>query len=55
MGGETLGPMNVQCPSIGECQDREARVGGLVNGGEGRRWDSEFSGRNLRKRITFEM
>jgi hypothetical protein len=24
-------------PSVGECQDREARVGGLVNRGKGRR------------------
>jgi hypothetical protein len=23
MGGEALGPVKVQCPGIGECQDRE--------------------------------
>jgi hypothetical protein len=31
MGGEALGPVNVLCPSIGECQDQEVGVGGLVS------------------------
>jgi hypothetical protein len=31
MGGEALGPVKVLCPSIGECQDREVGVGGLVS------------------------
>ena len=33
MGGGTLGPVKAQCPSIGECQDREAGVSGLVSSG----------------------
>jgi hypothetical protein len=36
MGGETLGPVKALCPSIGECQDQEAGVGGLVSR---RRWE----------------
>jgi hypothetical protein len=35
MGGEALGPVNVICPSIGECQDQEAGVVGLVSRGRG--------------------
>ena len=31
MRGESLGLVKALCPSIGECQDREARVGGLVS------------------------
>ena len=30
MRGETLGPVKAQCPSVGDCQDREVGVGGLV-------------------------
>jgi hypothetical protein len=30
MGEEALGLMKVQCPSVGECQDEEAGVGGYV-------------------------
>jgi hypothetical protein len=33
MGGETLGPVKVLCPSVGKCQDQAAVVGGLVNSG----------------------
>jgi hypothetical protein len=33
MGGEDLGPVKVLCPSIGECQGQEPRVGGLVRRG----------------------
>ena len=33
MGGEALGPVKVLCPSIGECQDQEAGVGGWGAGG----------------------
>jgi hypothetical protein len=29
MGGEALGLVKILCPSIGECQGQEARVGGL--------------------------
>jgi hypothetical protein len=32
---EALGPVKARCPSVGECQDREAGVGGLVNRGRG--------------------
>ena len=31
VGGEAIGPVNVLCSSVEECQDQEARVGGLVN------------------------
>jgi len=36
LGGETLGPVKVLCPSTGECQGQEAGVGGFgsrVGGG----------------------
>jgi hypothetical protein len=33
MRGEALGLVKAQCPSIGECQDREAEVGMLVSMG----------------------
>ena len=33
MRGEALDPVKALCPSVGECQDREARVGGLVSQG----------------------
>jgi hypothetical protein len=33
MGGEALGPVKVIFPSIGECQDQEVGVGGLVRRG----------------------
>ena len=35
MGGEALCPEKAQCPSVGECQDREVVVGGLVSRGRG--------------------
>jgi hypothetical protein len=34
MGGEALGPMKAQCPSVGECQDREVGSG-WIGGGRG--------------------
>jgi hypothetical protein len=37
MRGEALGLVNAQCPSIGECQDREVGVGGLVSRARGMR------------------
>jgi hypothetical protein len=41
--GETLGPMKALCPSVGECQDQEAGVGGLVNRvSEQEGWDRGF-------------
>jgi hypothetical protein len=30
MGEEALGPVKAQCPSVGECEDGEAGVGGWV-------------------------
>jgi hypothetical protein len=37
MGGKVLGPLKALCPSIGECQNREASVGELVSrGGRGK-------------------
>jgi hypothetical protein len=30
MAEEALGHVKAQCPSVGECQDREAGLGGLV-------------------------
>jgi hypothetical protein len=48
MGGEALDPVKVLCPSVGECQDREAGVSELVSmgrGEEGRReWGEEVCG-----------
>ena len=35
MGGEALSPVKDWCPIVGECQVREARVGGLVSRGRG--------------------
>jgi hypothetical protein len=35
MGGETLGPVKVLCPSIGECQGQEEEVGELRSRGRG--------------------
>jgi hypothetical protein len=35
MGGEALSLVKVLCPSVGECQGQEARVGGLVIRGWG--------------------
>jgi hypothetical protein len=45
MRGEAIGLVKAHCPSVGECQDREAGVGELVSrgregsmgGGEGQR------------------
>ena len=31
MGGEALGSVKAPCPSVGECLDQEAGVGGLVS------------------------
>jgi hypothetical protein len=44
----------VLCPSIGECQDQEAGVNGLVNRGRGE-GDMGFLEGKLEKGITFEM
>jgi hypothetical protein len=44
MGGEALSPEKALCPSVGECPNKEAEVGGLVNGGGG--CDGGFQRRN---------
>jgi hypothetical protein len=31
MRREALGPVKARCPRVGECQDREAEVGGLLS------------------------
>ena len=31
MGGEVLGPVKALCPSVGECQGQEAKIGKLVS------------------------
>jgi hypothetical protein len=53
MGGEALGLAKIVCPSIGECQGKEAEVGRLesraVGGYRG------LSERKLEKGIAFEM
>jgi hypothetical protein len=32
---EVLGHVKARCPSVGECQDKEVEVGGLVSRGGG--------------------
>jgi hypothetical protein len=54
MGGEALGSVKVLCPSVGECQDQEAGVGGLVSRGRGK-GNTGFSEGKPGKEITFEM
>jgi hypothetical protein len=58
MGGEALGPVEVQCPSVGECEGREAGVGGwgntLIEAG-GRRMGWGFLEGKPGKGITFKM
>jgi hypothetical protein len=44
MGGEGLGPEKVLCPSVGECQGQEARVGGLVSRGRAEGMEGEVVG-----------
>jgi hypothetical protein len=51
MGGEALGPVKAQCPSIGKCHDYEWEWVGWGTG-EG---DRVFSEGKLGKGITFEM
>jgi hypothetical protein len=43
MGGESLAPVKVLCPSIGECLVQEARVGRLRSRGRGERIE-DFGG-----------
>jgi hypothetical protein len=53
MGGEALGPLKDGCPSVGECEDREGGVSGLVSRGGGMGY--RFSEGKPGKEITFEM
>jgi hypothetical protein len=60
MGGEALGPVKTPCPSVGECQGREAGVCGSVvelphrsRGREDGIWG--FPEGKPGKGITFEM
>ena len=53
MGGEALGPVKALSPSVGECQDREARVVRLVSRGMGT--GQGIFRREPGKGITFEM
>jgi hypothetical protein len=52
MGGETLGSAKARCPTVGDCQDSEAIVGGLVSRVG---WDKVFSEEKPGKGIIFEM
>ena len=58
MGGEVLGPVEAQCPSVGKCQGREAGVDGWVgehphrNRGRGM---NRGAGGKIEKGRTFEM
>jgi hypothetical protein len=54
MRGDALDPEKAQCLSVGECQDREAGVGGLVRRGR-RHGNGGFSEGKQEKGITFEM
>ena len=53
MGGEALGPVKALCPNVGECQDQEAGMRGLVSRGRGK--GMEFSEGKQGKGITFEL
>jgi hypothetical protein len=46
--GEAFGLVKALCPSVGECQDREAGVGRLANRGRGMR-QGGFQGANGEK------
>jgi hypothetical protein len=58
MGGEVLGLVKAQCPSIGKCQSREAGMGKweytLTEAGGGEE-EGGLQGRELGKGTTFEM
>jgi hypothetical protein len=54
VGGEALDLVKARCPSVGECQDREAGVGGLLSR-KRRGWDRGVLEGKLGKGITFEM
>ena len=49
MGGEALGPVKAQCPSVGECQDRKRGMGGLVSRRRGDGMGGGVQGGRMRK------
>jgi hypothetical protein len=52
MGGEVLGPVKAECPSVGECQDQQVGVGGLLSRGMGEGiWGGGAFGGETRKNI----
>jgi hypothetical protein len=53
VGGEALGPVNVLCTSIGECQNQEWEWVGWLGRRRGR--VRGFSEGKLEKGITFKM
>jgi hypothetical protein len=53
MGGEALGLAKIICPSTGQCQGKEAGVGGLGSRAQG--GYRELLERKLGKGIAFEM
>jgi hypothetical protein len=53
MGGEALGPVKAQCPSVEKCQDRGAGVGVLLS--RGKRGGMGVLDWKPGKGITFEM
>jgi hypothetical protein len=58
MGGEALCPMKALCSNVGECQDQEAGVGGLVSRGRGEGTGDRggcFLEGKPGKGVTFEM
>ena len=57
MGGEALGLVKAQCPSVGECQGGEGGVGGWVGEHPHRRREDGISKPEGKrgKGITFEM
>ena len=56
MGGEALSPVKALYPSVGLCQDQEARVGGLRSRGSGEGiGEGCFLEGKPGKGITFEM
>ena len=56
MGEEALGPVKDLCPRVGECQDWEARVSGLVSreGGQGMGRGADSEG-ELGKGVAFKV
>jgi hypothetical protein len=51
---KALGPVKAQCPSVGQCQDMDGGVDGLVSRGKGV-GKGRFSDGKPGKKIIFEM